>query len=72
MKLSDLLEKKPEPYVLYGKKCRIRQTVWGNWYGYCGNKKVIEFGELPTDTSEQQATEWLKQQKESYEKTKSV
>lgn len=35
-------------------KRRIRQNVWGNWNGYEGNCKVIEFG-----TGEFEANEWL-------------
>ena len=36
-------------------KRRIKQNVWGNWNGYEGNRKVIEFG-----TGEFEANEWLR------------
>lgn len=36
-------------------KRRLKQNVWGNWSGYLGVKKVIEFG---TDKLGE-AEEWL-------------
>lgn len=36
-------------------KQRIKLNVWGNWNGYKGNKKVIEFG-----CDERAANDWLK------------
>lgn len=33
---------------------KIRQNIWGNWNGYIGRSKVIEFG-----TDEFRANEWL-------------
>lgn len=36
-------------------KRRIRQNVWGNWNGYEGTRKVVEFG-----TDNQDAEHWLK------------
>lgn len=41
-----------------GQAVRIHQTVWGNWYGYLGNRKVIEFG-----MDEKESREWLEQMK---------
>jgi hypothetical protein len=35
-------------------KRKIRINAWGNWYGYEGAKRVIEFG-----TDERAANEWL-------------
>lgn len=35
-------------------KRRIHQNIWGNWNGYEGTRKVIEFG-----TDEIDAREWL-------------
>jgi hypothetical protein len=35
-------------------KRRIRLTLWGNWNGYLGSRKVIEFG-----TDRRGAEEWL-------------
>lgn len=35
-------------------KRRIRLNAWGNWNGYIGKHKVIEFG-----TDEQRAKNWL-------------
>ena len=36
-------------------KRRIRQTIWGNWNGYEGTRKTLEFG-----TNEQAARAWLR------------
>jgi hypothetical protein len=41
-------------------KRRIHQNVWGNWYGYEGNKRVAAFSEGPTCSAEQAAERWLK------------
>lgn len=35
-------------------KRRIKRNIWGNWYGYEGTRRVIEFGE-----DERDAKEWL-------------
>jgi hypothetical protein len=43
-------------------KITIRQTVWGNWYGYIGGKKVIDFMNTSTAGQEEQAIAWKKQQ----------
>jgi len=55
----------PEPYKIdkewvtpaairqTGKK-KLKKNVWGNWNGYLGRKKVMEFG-----TNEVKATDWL-------------
>ena len=40
-------------------KARIKQNVYGNWYGYLGSKRVIEFGETAEYTQEQNAQRWL-------------
>lgn len=42
-------------------KARIKQNAWGNWYGYLGNKKVASFSNTPTETMEEQAQAWLKE-----------
>jgi len=42
-------------------KARIKQNAWGNWYGYLGTKKVASFANSPTETMEQQAQAWLKE-----------
>jgi hypothetical protein len=36
-----------------GKKCIVRQNVWGNWRGYVGGKRAIEL----RDSDE--AKQWL-------------
>lgn len=46
-------------------KRRIKQNVWGNWYGYEGNRRVIAF---PATIPEQDVTEWLQHQENSGEK----
>lgn len=43
-------------------KPRIHKNVWDNWYGYLGRKRVISFCNSPTETQEQQAKRWLKEQ----------
>ena len=40
-----------------GGKARIKQNVWGNWNGYVGKKKVMDFG-----TDERDAQQWLAHQ----------
>jgi hypothetical protein len=35
-------------------KRRIRQSIWGNWNGYEGTKKVLDFG-----LDELEAKRWL-------------
>lgn len=41
-------------------KYRIKQTVWGNWYGYCGTRKVIAFSNpIPNYGARQEAETWL-------------
>lgn len=40
-------------------KARIKQNVWGNWYGYLGSRKVIAFADGPENTMEQEAQIWL-------------
>lgn len=39
-------------------KARIKQNVWGNWNGYVGTRKVMEFGCRELD-----AKYWLEQYK---------
>ena len=40
-------------------KTAIKQTAYGNWYGYKGRRRVIAFADMPTHTAEQAAVEWL-------------
>lgn len=40
-------------------KRRIRQNIWGNWYGYEGTKRVREFSNGPYASAEQDAQDWL-------------
>jgi hypothetical protein len=40
-------------------KPAIKQTAYGNWYGYKGRRRVIAFADMPTHTAEQAAVEWL-------------
>lgn len=40
-------------------KRRIRQSVWDNWYGYEGTRRVRLFVNTPEETAEQQANRWL-------------
>lgn len=35
-------------------KAKIKQNIWGNWNGYLGTRKFIEFG-----CNEHKAKEWL-------------
>jgi len=37
------------------KRRRIKQNIWGNWKGYEGNRKVMDFG-----TDEIEAEAWRK------------
>ena len=39
-------------------KRRIKQNVWGNWYGYEGSKRVKAFCETPEYSMEQNAERW--------------
>lgn len=41
-------------------KSKIHQNVYGNWNGYRGGKKVIEFGSA--FGADKEAEEWLSQQ----------
>jgi hypothetical protein len=43
----------PQPEIPKGKR-RIHQNVWGNWNGYVGRNRVIEFG-----TDWRRAEEWV-------------
>lgn len=45
-------------------KVKIHLNIWGNWNGYVGTRKVIEFG-----TDEIDARDWLKQQTEAQANT---
>lgn len=47
---------KPSAIIL---KRRIRQNIWGNWYGYEGTRRVIEFANGILGSAEQYANEWL-------------
>lgn len=40
-------------------KKRIRQNVWGNWYGYEGRNKVATFFDSPEGTQAEHAKNWL-------------
>jgi len=40
-------------------KRRIKQNVWGNWYGYEGSKRVEAFCDMPEFTAEDAAQAWL-------------
>jgi len=40
-------------------KRRIRQNVWGNWYGYAGARRVVEFANMPEFGAEEDANHWL-------------
>ena len=41
-------------------KRKIKQNVWGNWYGYEGTCRVKEFANTICHTAEQAAEAWLK------------
>jgi len=43
-------------------KFRIKENAWGNWCGYQGAKKVIEFADTPTSTQKDKAEKWLEGQ----------
>lgn len=45
-----------------GPQPRIKQTVWGNWYGYLGSKKVTHFNYDLDGSQEQNARRWLANQ----------
>jgi len=49
-------------------KHRIKQTIWGNWYGYEGRKKVIAFAENAEYTQEQKAVKWLEEKNQRVSK----
>lgn len=40
-------------------KRRVKENVWGNWYGYESNRRVIEFPNMPWASPEELANEWL-------------
>lgn len=40
-------------------KRRIYQNIWGNWYGYEGVRRVIEFSNGVFGSAETYANEWL-------------
>lgn len=40
-------------------KRRIRQNVYGNWFGYEGARRVMMFVNLSVETAEQGARRWL-------------
>jgi hypothetical protein len=42
-------------------KPRIRQTIYDNWYGYLGTRKVEYFSGTPRN-QEEQARRWLESQ----------
>jgi len=39
-------------------KRRIKQNVWGNWYGYIGSKRAEAFFNTPEHSMEQNAKMW--------------
>jgi hypothetical protein len=43
-------------------KARIRENIYGNWYGYLGNRRVEMFFNSSTETMEQAAKRWLTEQ----------
>jgi len=43
-------------------KIRIKQNVGGNWVGYQGSQKVIEFKDTPTSNQKEIAEKWLIEQ----------
>jgi len=43
-------------------KFRIKENAWGNWVGYQGTKKVVEFADTPTSTQKDKAEKWLMEQ----------
>lgn len=43
-------------------KPRIRQNVWGNWYGYLGNRRVEAFANGREYSMERAAQNWLAEQ----------
>ena len=53
---------------LKGQVVKIRQTIWGNWYGYLGNRKVESFADVGAGRggAEQEAKDWLEQMKRQY------
>lgn len=47
-------------------KVKIHLNVWGNWYGYLGNKKVIAFSNHPEYSMEQAAIEWKEKMEKEF------
>lgn len=43
-------------------KARIKQSRWGNWYGYLGRKRAREFANSACATAKQSAQRWLAEQ----------
>jgi hypothetical protein len=41
-------------------KRRIKQNIWGNWYGYEGQRRVKAFCDSVEWTAEQNAERWLR------------
>ena len=48
-----------------GQTVKVRQTAWGNWYGYLGNRKVAAFDGAGCGAggAEGEAKAWLEQMK---------
>lgn len=46
-------------------KRRIKENVWGNWYGYEGTRRVISFSESAFASQEELANEWLNHQEDA-------
>jgi len=38
---------------------KVRENQWGNWYGYRGRRRVMEFANTSEFTAEQNAYRWL-------------
>lgn len=45
-------------------KPSIKETAWGNWYGYLGTKKVEMFFDSLEESQEEAAKKWLQGQEE--------
>jgi len=43
-------------------KFRIKQNVGGNWIGYQGSQKVVEFRDTASSTQKEYAEKWLEEQ----------
>lgn len=53
--LDEELNPQPvKPVVPRSKRRKIHKSVWGNWNGYLGKRKVIEFG-----TNDDAAHQWF-------------